>query len=208
MPYTWDVKEHKYRDDLDNFVDHSLVRNYLNLSLASTVQVSDLLSSLVYNGNISLADFYSIGREEMKREYLRLYMLAVGGKSQMTYSDYGRVGAMLKEQYKYFNGFLQDIAAGNLSEAQIRARLNMYFNSAREAYEKAHAKQAKEWGAVEERWNVTNGIENCPDCLAYESEGWKPFGYFPVIGSGSTVCLTACKCWKEYRNAQGKIYYE
>lgn len=78
-------------------------------------------------------------REELKQVHLAQYMLAKGGKNNMTQADYGRVGAVLREQYQYLNNFASDIVTRDLSEAQIRARMNLYFNNSNASFERGRA---------------------------------------------------------------------
>lgn len=187
--YYWDDVLKRYRDEQGRFVSRQTVLDFVDRSISGTTQVSELLADLVANGQLSPTDWYNIFREELKREYIRQYLLGHGGLDTMTFSDWGRIGAMLKEQYQYLKNFAAEIASGNLSAAQIAARSQMYFNSSREAFETANSINAIAWGAVEERWQVSFVVENCPDCLGYYDEGWKPIGYFPMPGDGSTVCL-------------------
>lgn len=205
--YWWDENAKRYRDERGRFVSRDTVWDYIQRSINSTSNVSELLADLVGSGQLAPKDWYSLMKEELKREYIRQYLLAHGGLDTMTPADWGRIGGMLKEQYAYLKNLAAEIAAGKLSPAQIAARMNMYFNSARESFERAFAVNAIAWGAVEERWVVNPAVENCVDCLGYQDEGWKPVGYFPFPGEGASRCLTNCHCLKEYRNAKGEVYY-
>lgn len=145
-------------------------------------------------------------QQELKEEYIRQYVLGRGGLGQMAQADWGRLGSMLKEQYKYLNGFEQAIADGTLSEAQIAARGRMYTNSAREAFEKARSRVAEKAGQDEILWVVDTSKENCEDCLANQAMGWQlvednPYGGC-VPGSGCTQCLTNCGCSLQYRKGK------
>lgn len=205
--YYWDEVAKRYRDEKGRFVSRSVVLDFLQKSIDNTNNVSDLLADLVSNGQLAPKDWYILMKEEIKREYIRDFLLGIGGITVMTFALWGMIGAMLREQYQYLKGFLAEIMAGNLTAAQIAARAKMYFEAAREAFWTALSTNAKAWGAVEERWLVNPAVENCVDCLGYQDEGWKPFGYFPQPGSGSSRCLSRCRCIKEYRNAKGEVYY-
>ena len=121
-------------------------------------------------------DWHEMMREEIKKEYLRQYVLGRGGKGSMTQADWGSVGGMLIEQYhgtkkhKGLDGFYAAVKAGDLSEDQIRARAAMYVNSAREGFERG---QARAFGI--------------------------PLDKLPMIpGRGDTQCLTNCACSWEF----------
>lgn len=168
---------------------------------------SDLFAGYTSQGALSAGDFRSLFREELKREYIRQYLIGIGGRGQMKPEDWGSVGGMLADQYRYMEGFLDEIMAGNLSEAQIIARARMYINSTREAFERAHGRNAEKLGMSEEKWIIDPAAENCPDCLQNASQGWQPIGTFPKPGSGATQCLTNCHCHLIYQNPDtGKQY--
>lgn len=215
MAWTWNpiANRYQWRNGSARFLSRNQIMEWVRSSLNSSGSVSDTLSGLVHSGRLSPLDWHSLMREEIKREYIRQYLLGIGGRNNMTQSDWGRIGGMLKEQYTYLDRFRTDIQSSAYTEDQIRelmerARSRMYINSGREAFERATAKMVTEWGAVEENWELNPFLNNCPDCIDFSFEGWQPFGHFPFPGDGSTVCLTNCGCTKAYRDAQGRTYAE
>lgn len=106
-------------------------------------QQKDILAGLttVYEaGSIDIFTFRKEVRDTIRETYIDLYVMGAGGRNNMTPSDWGKVGAMIKEQYKYLNPFMDQIARGELSNAQITARLKMYINSANEALWRAYTR--------------------------------------------------------------------
>lgn len=198
----WNIGASRYQDsETGRFMSRDKVRNLLDQSLSGAVNASDSLASMVADGLLSPRDWREAMRGEIKREAIRQYLMGIGGRNVMTPADWGRVGAMVREQYGYLEGFYQEVAGGNLTEIQIRARAGMYINSTKEGYETAHSTVAGQAGMEQEMWNL--GLaEHCGDCVNYSSMGWQPIGTFPFPGDGSTQCLTGCKCWKSYRNPQ------
>ena len=166
MPaYRWDVGAKRYRDtDTGRFLSREKALEYVDGALQAGRTATGTLANLVAEGTISAADWRDKMRQEIKDEYIRQYLSARGGLSQMTQADWGSVGGMLKEQFRYMEKFYSEVAAGNLTEGQIAARAGMYINSAREANERAHGR----------------------------SQGMPDLDRYP--GSGSTECLTNCKC--------------
>ncbi len=210
--FYWDELVGRYRDEKGRFVARDTVYEFVNKSLTISGNVSDTLSSMVYNGTISVGDWEKAMRQEIKEEYLRQYMTFVGGREQMTQADWGSVGGMLGEQYKYLSGFADDIATGELTEAQIRARSMMYINSAREARERARARAVSKLDYDEEYWELNPHLENCDDCIEFNAMGWQLIADNPYKdaypGSGDTRCLTACGCEMFYRNSKTEEEYE
>ena len=166
--WKWNSEARRYyNDETGQFMPRDTVLGYVQGSLDATASVTDTLATLAGEGRLSPADWRHLMREEIKREYIRQYVLGIGGREQMGFEDWGRVGGMLTDQYRYLEGFYNEILTGQLSEAQISARAQMYITSARESYERANAQA---WGA--------------PPLPAYP-------------GDGSTACLTNCNCsWR------------
>jgi hypothetical protein len=182
------------------------VLEYVEKSLAGSSNAADTVATMLIDGKLSPKDFGGELKGELKAEYIRQYLLGKGGREQMGPRDWGSIGGMLKEQYKYLPDFIKEIEAGNLTEAQIRARVNMYTNSAREGYERAHERNAEKLGMTQEKWELGEA-EHCEDCVAYAAQGWQPFGTFPTPGAGDTRCMTNCKCQVIYQNPETGARY-
>jgi hypothetical protein len=128
-------------------------------------EATDKLSENVRQGRITLGMF-----EEDMRTRLRKYlggtaMISKGGVDNMTPSDWGKVGAELKKQYKWLHGFMQAIYENreNVTVAAIKARARMYGEA---GMKMAHIIQARDV------------VDHLP---------WIP-------KDGSTECLNRCKC--------------
>lgn len=202
MPWGWDPGAKRYRDtETGRFMPRGTVLDYVQESINGTSVATDLLAQYVADGTTSPADFTDLFREEIKGEYIRQYLLGRGGREQMTQADWGSIGGMLKEQYSHLPDFQAALESGELSEAQIAARAQMYVRSSREAYERAHERNAEDLGLSEEKW-VLGEAEHCEDCLEYAGMDWQPVGTFPTPGDGSTRCKTNCQCHKLWRNPE------
>lgn len=207
--YDPNLKGSGYRDTTTGrFISRATLNTLLDTFVGASEDPAATLADLLAAGNISAQDWLRAFREELKDVYIDTYLLGIGGRAQMTPADWGSVGGMLAEQYRYLDGFYQEILAGNLSEGQIRLRMSMYVNSSREAYARAQAKTAAGHGFTEKAWRVDAQAEHCPDCEVIAGVGWIPVteefispstGGPALPGSGDTVCLTSCKCTVEYR---------
>jgi hypothetical protein len=207
MPYQWSESANRYRDtDTGQFVPREQVVAWADQSLDASASVTDALANMVAGEApvLSPADWRDAMRTEIKKEYIRQYLSSIGGRERMTAERWGSLGGMIGQQYKFLNDFTDEIAAGKLSEAQIRARAAMYVKSAREARERARAQVASEAGWTEVLWQINPG-ENCEDCIAFNAMGWQlvaddPYGgCFP--GSGCTQCMSNCNCGLDYRES-------
>lgn len=104
--------------------------------------MADLIESYVNNlasGTWTISTFETEMRNRLKNAYVAEYTLGKGGFEQMTPSDYGRVGAQLKKQYKYLRTYLEDVAAGRESVGNARQRANNFLGSARQAFGRGRA---------------------------------------------------------------------
>jgi hypothetical protein len=197
----WDAAVGRYRDAGGRYLSRSEVISFVNESIAASNNAMGPLARYMSAGQLSPADFSILVRNEIKQDYIRQYLLGIGGREQMTQGDWGRLGRMLRDQYGFLDKFTAELSG--LSEAQIMARLEMYTNASREAYERAHGLVAKRLGMDEEHWYVSPEKENCDSCLAAEAQGWQPIETFPEPGAGD-LCegFTNCGCEKGYRNSE------
>jgi len=206
MAWQWSESIHRYRDKVTGrFASRDDVLSWVNESIAGSDTAVYDYSLLVDRDNptISPTDWQEAMRKELKGEYIRQYVLGRGGVDQMTQVDWGSVGGMLAEQYKYLQVMAEQLEAGELTQAQVAARSQMYIRSSREAFERANRRGMEELGMSEVQWVINPSVENCPDCEAFAAMGWIPVtdnpygGCFP--GSGCTQCVTNCACHLEYR---------
>jgi hypothetical protein len=212
MLYYWDKTVGRFRDAAGRFVAKSTIDSYVLQSFNASNNIADTLASFVSNGLVNVGDWKSSFRQEIKDEYIRQYVTARGGVEQMTQADWGSIGGMLKDQYGYLDNFARDIQSGNLSEAQIAARSDMYINSAHEAAERARDRVAKGLDFDMVEWVLNTALENCDDCIAFSEMGIVEIASDPydgaLPGSGATVCMSNCGCHLLYSNSVTGDEYE
>lgn len=196
-PYIWLPNLQRYRDTATGrFASSAEVRGWGQGSMDDSADHARGMAGALAERDITLGQWERNMREQIKEEYIKQYLLGRGGRDLMTAVDWGSVGGMCADQYRYLDGFAAEIAAGNLSEKQIAARSEMYLRSSREAFERARGRAQPD--VTEVRWNVT-AAESCVDCIAYDDMGWQPIADDPyggnMPGSGGTRCLTNCMCY-------------
>lgn len=159
MGWWWNPKAARYqwRNGGSRFLSRRTVLSYIEQDIATAGNATDVLARLVANGQVTPDDWQTLMRQYVKDEHIRMGVLARGGRDQMTPSDWGTVGATLRDQYGYLQGFTDRIALGELSEAQIAANSKMYINAAREAYERINLKVQREAGYDEMAWILEPG---------------------------------------------------
>jgi len=149
------------------------VQEWRNLYVDLRLGSADYFANELFQRNIGLAEFGQEVGDQLTASLRDLYVFGRGGSRAMEPADWDALNALVKTQGDYFRGFLDEVAAGGLTEAQIRARSRMYINSSIQSYERANAR--------------ARGLPDLPQ--------------YP--GDGNTRCLTNCQCHLSYEWADG-----
>jgi hypothetical protein len=163
--WQYDDSAKRYRDlNTGRFLSASSAISMRDGYQEARKEVANDLADSLTAGDITVQQYVLRMRDEIKATYIAEYMLGKGGRHNMTQSDWGSLGNQLRNQYGYLQNFAQEIAAGQLSDAQIAARGRMYFASATQAFERAQT----------------------------SARGIPPLPQYPA--DGNTICKTNCKC--------------
>jgi hypothetical protein len=160
-------------------------------------ELREITDSLIA-GVLPLGDWQRRFAQLLKELHLGQYILGRGGAAQVYPADFLTVARTLKDEYRYLDGFARDIAAGKLSEAQLRARARLYLNKTTTSYWQGDGAAQQRATQPMEMRRVLSPVENCPDCLTYASAGWVPVGLLPMPGV-NCQCGANCRCSVEYR---------
>jgi hypothetical protein len=196
--YTWDSASGRYRSHTSGqyVAQADLKALSTNFSQYTRENLRTITERMI-GGQIDLSTWQRQAAQELKESYITNMLISRGGVNAVTQADYGRQGGRLASEYRYLNNFAQEIASGNLSEAQILARIDQYGNGVQKAYYDGLTAANEEAGLTEER-RILNDAEHCDDCVDYAAEGWVKIGTLPEPGEGSE-CRSNCQCEKEYR---------
>mgnify|MGYP005825468063 CR=1 FL=1 len=196
--WTWDG--HAYHGPNGRFVGPKQMLELRDAFSDATVAEARRLTAEVPNGQEMLGTWLVKMRELTKQTYIDQYVLGRGGRAQMTQSDWGKLGALVKRQYQFLQGMAYDAAAGTMTGAQMEARAGLYARGANAAYEMASASAAGiprlpcypadgnsvcksnckcTWDivALPDRWEATWVLgevdKHCPDCVSHANT-WNP----------------------------------
>ena len=200
--YGWNSDAQRYIDlRTGQFVSRAQVRTALDQAIVSAKDgMRDIAQDLV-DGNISLADWQTRMAQQIKLIHLASGAAAVGGWAQLTPSDYGRIGAALRQQYAYLQRFALQIENGLVPlDGRLIVRSLLYGEAGRGTFEDFARAAAQRAGMTHER-RVLGAAEHCKDCVKYAGWGWKPIGTLPRIGNSQ--CVTNCHCTFEFRKLYG-----
>jgi len=89
---------------------------------------ADTLAEQVYTGEISIGAWEESMKQLIREVHASVAAIAKGGWDEMSWSDWGRLGTPLREQYKYLHGFAQAILEkiDTISLNAIKARAHLY----------------------------------------------------------------------------------
>lgn len=133
-PWVYEANTRRYRNtDTGRFVGAEGMQELRgDFAQAQRAQVVDHARALSA-GEVDAAAWEAKMRDTVRTTYVDQYVAGHGGRGSMTPSDWGKVGSMTREQYKYLGAFAGQVEG--MSEAQIAARAQLYVASSNQAYE-------------------------------------------------------------------------
>jgi hypothetical protein len=199
--FTWDVRAQQYRGRSGRFVSRQEIRNALDRALNTAQGRVISLAEQLRTGTVSLAVWQTAMAEELKTLHLYSAAAAKGGWAQMTDTDYGRVGRILRDQYQYLRGFASDIAGEKYRDGldgRFLNRVKLYARSGRMTYHAIQRNEMFDAGRTEVR-SVLHPAEHCDQCVEQARMGWVAIDdprYIPVM---NRTCLSNDLCTEDFR---------
>lgn len=203
----WDERAGRYASaSTGRYIASRLVKDELEKVIIRSGENIAAASEALRAGSIGLAEWQTTMMREVKLAHVASAAAANGGWAQMSQSDWGFTGNLIKKQYQWLDRFAGQIASGEQPlDGRMMVRAKMYAEAGRGTYEQTrHRYQANNNGMTEER-RVRTADESCPGCLEQAKLGWQPFGTLDPIGAEE--CKTHCKCHFEYRRLEGDGSY-
>lgn len=197
--FSYDQKQGTYRrKSTGQFVSRREIRQAIDDAIVREERALVRIARRLQSNAITLERWQDESAQILKNLHLWNGAAARGGWGEMTQSDYGRVGARLREQYGYLDNFAQQLERGEarLMTGDFLTRVSMYAQAGRNTYEAVLQNEMENVGMSEER-NVLAPADHCDGCLAADAAGWVPIGTLPLPGERD--CLTRCKCEIIYR---------
>jgi hypothetical protein len=196
--YGWDAARQRFVSlTTGRFVSGDEVMELMRDRLAVGFERMKAYSDALAAGTAEVSEWQNAMMVELRRSHTQLAALGSGGWDNVSPSVWGEVGSRLKAEYQYLEGFAKEIADGNLSAAQIEARIDSYAHDAWGSYSDAERISQENAGKTEERAVLEAGAEHCEDCMARADQGWQPIGTLPDIGDSQ--CGSKCECSFEYQ---------
>lgn len=157
------------------------------------------LATLVAREEISERAFYEAMVRTVRHSYNVSTALACGGWHNVSQSQWGTNGGLLRMEYGRLVSFASDITDGRYtnkdgvrSEAAIVARARLYANTAYGRYWAIEDGIQLASDNRYERLRTVGDDRTCDECRHLESYGWVP------IGTHTLPIHCGCRCRKEY----------
>lgn len=195
----------RYRDThTGRYVAGQLVRNELDTYLANSDNAAGLLAQQLRDRGISLADWELAMRREIKRTHLNAIAMQRGGWANMTPSDYGRAGQIIREQYAYLRRFAQEIADGKRLDGTLNVRAKLYTQAGRTSYYKSLQANMKD--GITMVMSRRTARDSCRGCIELDGK-WFRLGDPRYRLPGQRECRSNCRCHEAYgyMTADGQI---
>lgn len=190
--YVWNAGARQYKDPSGRFVARTEVRAALDACRDAAAVEIRTASLELQAGAIDLTEWQLRMERSIKDIHVASGAIAKGGWHQCKESDWGRIGARVKSEYKYLAGFAQELANGMKLDGQFLARAEMYGLAGTGTYE-AILRRDDIRAGYDLEMRVTNSGRPCSDCSRYAAMGWQPAGELPGIGQ-RCQCRSRCQC--------------
>jgi hypothetical protein len=190
--YTWDAEERRFRDRWGRYVARSEVRAALDRYTDNLqAEVGDITEQLVA-GQLDIGSWQLRMEALIKRGHVAATEIAKGGKAQVGPREWGKTGAILRQEYAYLARFARQLEDGRPVNGGTVARAKMYAIAPTATYENLLRDDDIANGFDIER-RIRHSNNSCDNCVEYEDMGWQSAGVLPGIGK-RCKCLTRCQC--------------
>jgi hypothetical protein len=209
MAYAYDREARRYRDtDTGRFVSQRTIDRTRDALIDRSRDRIGALTDRLHAGEVTLSDWRTAMRAEIKQIEVQQYLLGRGGRNVMTPRDWGRIGAEVRRQYRYLDRLVAEYQRGEISDAAFRSRARMYTSGSNAAFSRA---QGEAWAIalpahpgdgstrclgyckcswsitqtateIHATWRLGGSRETCPDCVQ-RSHDWAPLRFDHVVGT-------------------------
>jgi hypothetical protein len=200
--WRFDARRVRYVDGRGRDLHPAALRRALDTTLERAAAPVRETAERVASGALPLASWRVRMEEWLAERHIATAAMAVGGVDNLTEADRLWLRERILAEYDYLDGFEAAIRAGRLSgeplsDAAIRARIDLYNQAARATFEAVNRRAHERAGFTEERRRLGAVERHCDVCPREARRGWQPVG--TLLPIGATPCIVRCKCRFEYR---------
>jgi len=188
----------RYQDKATGrFVSSKAVRSELDGFLDGATDPVKSLADQLRDGSLNVNDWETGMRRVVKNTHLAAIAEERGGWENMTQSDYGRSGQIIREQYGYLRVFAGQVADGTQPlNGRFDVRSNLYVKAGRESFYKSKQAAGKKNGLTHVQSKL-NPADHCWECEKFDGK-WYEIGDKSYKLPGQRICNKNCKCSELY----------
>lgn len=200
MPFTFDTSTRTYYDDAGRKVSDADMRALVAETIDGyRAALRDIAQGFV-DGDKNVAALMTEAQQEIKDLYTALALVGYGGKGNMNASEFGVLGANIKEQL----GFLNNLGLQLFNEeipvnGSIVGRLGMYADDGFSMWQNFILDREEKAGVERVVYIASDDGATCEGCA--DAAGEYDIADCPQPGSVGE-CLSNCRCWTESVEAQ------
>lgn len=198
--FRFDPRSGRYRASSGRFLPSSTIRQWIDRTLDTHSRAVATLTEQFRSRTITLGQWEKGMRVELKHIHTYSALSALGGRSQLTQSDFGRIGQRLRQEYQFLQRLGDDIESGRqLPDGRLTNRARLFAQSGRSTFHAVERVEmlARGWDLEE---NVLANAEHCGGCLQETARGRVPIG--SLVPIGSRPCLSNDRCRIRYSNSR------
>lgn len=174
-------RRNKVSNTIDRYLSGKIEIDTFVLQIADSIKDLHVLNSVIAVGG---------RKDQLSKQQLQALQSRV--KGELTTS----IDPITSEKFG-LQVLTRDLLSGEVSEAQLRDRLNRYMDSAVLTQNYIKNEHQKSKGATE-GLRILGSTENCKECLEYVGLGWVKLDKLILPGQQCS-CRSNCKCSITYR---------
>lgn len=187
----FDATANRYRmAATGRFVARSNVVSVVDALVEDSASYLRNISKDFTDGKLSLGEWQQLFADRLRAGHTLSAAIALGGKENVSLREWGRIGAFMREQYKYLQRFALQIEAGGRINF---GRVNLYARAVRNTFLNAERLRMKK--NQKARWVLNHARESCTgigSCTEQASRGVQYVRDFPLFGT--RTCIHNCTC--------------
>lgn len=200
--YQFQESTGRYRGPSGRFVSQREVRAAVDKMIAASGQRMRGLTEQFRQRALTLGEWEQAMRRELSTLHVAAATVAKGGRAEMSQSDYGRVGQLVREQFEWLRARADKITSGEqFADGSLSAISQLYAEAARATHQVIVSREMAVRGFTEERNILDREAAHClgdNSCPGESARGWVPLG--TLIPLGKRRCGPNDRCHFQYRN--------
>lgn len=194
--FAWSNRQGRYQYRNGKPVKDETMGRWIEAALESSKARVRSLTDRLVSGDVNTAEWAIAMRDELRAGHRMMAQLAHG--PELSRSQLGRLGAIMRAQYGYLNAFSSGLESGDIAtNAAIITRAEMYIDAMWNTWQNESANAKARRGFTKIRNILDPFAKHCAGCISETARGWIAIG--TEIPIGARDCRVRDRCRFEYR---------